>query len=80
MHHVCLWVFQWGRKGQLGFITKFSETKIQWFIPFPMRIVILRSPTILAMVDLTEQKQTLMEVYMGQNWIPQKKMVSSHET
>jgi hypothetical protein len=37
-----------------------------------MRSVILRYPTILAMVDLTEQKQTLMEVYMGQNWIPQK--------
>ena len=61
-----------GQKRTLGFITKFSEAKIQWFIAFPMRSVILRYPTILAMVDLTEQKQTLMEVYMGQNWIPQK--------
>ena len=53
-----------GQKRTLGFITKFSEAEIQWFIPFPMRSVILRYPTILAMVDLTEQKQTLMEVYM----------------
>ena len=69
------WFFNGAKKKNTGVSPKSVKLKssgLWWFITFPTRIVILRYPTTLAIVDLNKNKPwwKYIWLYMGQNWIP----------